>query len=101
MAVTVAIINNFILNSRFTFKESRQLSGFDKVKSLGLFLIYSVAIIYFQSYWLELGVKLIGVGHLKENLIVISGMVVGSFLNYFIYSRIVWRERTQDDGRVI
>ena len=93
IAVTAAIINNFILNSRFTFKQTQRLSGFDKVKSLSIFVIYSIGIIYFQSYWLEWGVKLIGSGHLKENLIVISGMVVGSVLNYFIYSRIVWRER--------
>lgn len=92
LAVTVAIINNFILNGLFTFKESRKLSGFDKIKSLSLFVIYSIAIIYFQSFWLEWGVKILGAGHLKENLIVMTGMVIGSFLNYFIYSRIVWRQ---------
>lgn len=94
MAVTIAIINNFILNSRFTFKQRQRLSRLNQFKSFGLFIVYSIAIIYFQSYWLEWGVKLLGAGPIKENLIVIVGMVIGSFLNYFIYSRVVWRSLT-------
>lgn len=49
--------------------------------------------IYFQSYWLILGVSLVGAGAAKENLIMIAGMVVGSVLNYLTYSRIVWRDK--------
>jgi dolichol-phosphate mannosyltransferase len=93
LAVTMAIVNNFILNSRFTFKHRQRSSGYHQVKSLALFLVYSISVVYMQSYWLDLGVRLFGPGHIKENLIIVTGMIMGSFLNYFIYSRLVWRER--------
>ena len=93
IAVTAAIVNNFILNSCFTFKHRRAVSKLHQAKSLGVFLAYSVSIIYLQSYWLDLGVKYLGTGRLRENLIVVTGMILGSFLNYFIYSRVVWREK--------
>lgn len=91
LAVTVAIVNNFMLNSRFTFKKRQSLSKRNRLKSFSVFVFYSISMIYFQSYWLQWGVKLIGAGAVKENLLVIMGMVIGSFLNYFIYSRVVWR----------
>ena len=94
IAVTLAIMNNFILNSRFTFKHRQSASRVHQVKSLSVFLAYSVSIIYLQSYWLDLGVKYLGTGPLRENLIVVTGMVLGSFLNYFIYSRVVWPDPT-------
>lgn len=94
IAVTLAIINNFILNSRFTFKHRRPVSRMHQAKSLTVFLAYSVSIIYLQSYWLDLGVKYLGAGVMRENLIVVTGMILGSFLNYIIYSRVVWRDRS-------
>jgi dolichol-phosphate mannosyltransferase len=93
LAVTAAIVNNFILNSRITFKHHQRVSRAQKAKALTVFLAYSVGMIYFQSYWLLLGVSLVGAGAAKENLIMISGMVVGSVLNYLTYSRIVWRDK--------
>ena len=36
---------------------------------------------------------LFGEGVLKENGIIFTGMILGSFLNYVVYSRIVWREQ--------
>ena len=93
IAVTAAIINNFLLNSHFTFKNSSPVSHVKKVKSLAIFLVYSVAFVFLQSYWLHLGIELIGSGVLKENLILVAGMLVGSFLNYFVYSRIIWGQK--------
>ena len=92
IAVTAAIINNFLLNSHFTFKQRQRISHYNKAKSMAIFLAYSVAFIYLQSYWQAAGVALLGEGVLKENGIIFTGMILGSFLNYFIYSRIVWRE---------
>lgn len=91
IAVTVAIVNNFLLNSHFTFKQRQRISHYKKARSMAIFLAYSVAFIYLQSYWQAAGVALFGEGILKENSIIFVGMVLGSFLNYFIYSRIVWR----------
>jgi dolichol-phosphate mannosyltransferase len=90
IAVSAAIVNNFILNGLFTFKESSPVSHVDKVKSLLVFFVYSVGYIFLQSAWLAAGVKLLGTGLVRENGLLVTGMIFGSFLNYFIYSRIVW-----------
>jgi len=49
-----------------------------------------------QTYWLDFGIKYLGDGSLKENLIIISGMFLGSLLNYLIYSRLIWRKKFLD-----
>lgn len=92
IAVTAAIINNFILNSQFTFNKNLTTPHVNKIKSFIIFLAYSLLFIVLQSYWLQIGIKLIGSGVFKENMILISGMIFGSFLNYFIYSRLVWSQ---------
>lgn len=90
LAVTAAIVNNFILNNHLTFKK-RSLNN--QLKPLLFFTGYSVLMILLQSNWVQLATHYLGTGYLKENLIVASGIVVGSFLNYFFYSRIVWRKK--------
>lgn len=93
IAVVAAIINNFILNNRFTFKNNRAASFFQKLWALGLFVGYSMLMVGFQSYWLDLGIKFVGAGYLKENITMISGIIVGSFLNYITYSNLIWRRK--------
>ncbi|MFZ4076377.1 MAG: glycosyltransferase family 2 protein [Legionellaceae bacterium] len=93
-AVTAAIVNNFFLNSYFTFKEKAQISKRQKIKAFSLFLMYSVLMIQLQSYWIDCGVSLFGRGLLKENLMLMMGMGMGSIFNYFIYSRWVFRRTT-------
>ncbi len=93
IAVTAAIINNFILNSYFTFNKRPPVSHIDKAKSLVIFVAYSVGFVFLQSYWLQIGIRMIGAGVIKENFILVTGMIFGSLLNYFIYSRLVWGSR--------
>jgi dolichol-phosphate mannosyltransferase len=95
IAVSMAIVNNFILNSRFTFKHRVHDSPIQKAKALGVFLAYSLSVIAVQSYGLSWGVHVFGAGALRENLFVLAGMVLGSLLNYAVYSRIVWRAPKQ------
>jgi len=93
IAVTVAILNNYLLNSRFTFKSKISINRLIKIKSLILFVGYSLFMIGLQTYWLDLGIKYFGDGSLKENMIIVSGMFLGSLLNYLIYSRLIWRKK--------
>jgi dolichol-phosphate mannosyltransferase len=93
MAIIIAIISNFALNNRYTFKRMFKVPRYQKIKSLSLFTGYSVLMIILQSYWLHLGIKYFGTGFLSENLSIFSGMIVGSFFNYLTYSRLIWRER--------
>lgn len=93
IAVLAAIINNFILNHRVTFKDMHLIDLSHKVKAFGLFIVYSLLMILIQSYWLKLGVSYLGEGYITENLLVVMGALLGSILNYFIYSRLIWRAK--------
>lgn len=90
LAVSAAIVNNFVLNHQFTFRK-RQMN--QRVKSFIFFLGYSAFMVGFQSLWVRLGTQYFGTGYLKENLIMLSGVILGSVLNYLCYSRLIWRER--------
>ncbi|HIF0232334.1 TPA: glycosyltransferase family 2 protein [Legionella pneumophila] len=92
IAVSIAILNNYILNNRITFKKCILNN---QLKSIFIFAIYSIFTIIFQSKWAQLGVNYFGGGYIKENLIIAVGIVIGSFLNYIFYSRIIWNNKSQ------
>lgn len=93
LAVLAAIINNFILNNRYTFKSTSNWRRSHKIKRATRFLLYSMAIIYLQSNWVRIGVIYLGDGLLCENILLLTSLVFVSFLNYFTYSRHIWPER--------
>jgi len=90
-AVIAAILCNFALNNRFVFRKRLGKKRFQKISSLGLFLGYSALMINVQSYWLSFGVHIFGQGYIKENLLMMTGIVLGSFLNYKLYSGVIWK----------
>lgn len=90
LAVIAAIINNFLLNNKFTFS-NRKVN--QRPKRFGYFIGFSMLMVAAQSYWVDYGVKLFGAGLLKENLIIGAGIFAGSILNYFFYSRVIWRQK--------
>lgn len=92
VSVAVAILNNYLLNNRFTFKHPSSWKLSDKIRSVCLFSGYSVTMIIAQSYWLYLITKLIGTGLYKENLVLLTGIMLGSLLNYLVYSRMIWQQ---------
>lgn len=93
IAIGFAVINNFTLNTKFTFKHKDKYSRSSLLRSLLLYLSYSVFMLYFQAYWLKFWIQMAGAGLLKENLIMFGGIVLCSILNYFIYSRFIWKPR--------
>lgn len=93
IAVMAAIINNFILNNQYTFKNRTKQQW---VKSFSFFIGYSLLMISFQSNFVHLATDYFGAGYLKENLFMLVGVVLGSVLNYFFYSRLIWRKRSTE-----
>jgi dolichol-phosphate mannosyltransferase len=92
ISVLAAIINNYFLNGRFTFKCNVKIRRLEMCKRLIGFFIYSGLMIYFQSYLLKLGIEYIGAGTIHENTLLALAMSLSSLLNYFIYSRHIWPE---------
>lgn len=90
IAVTAAIMNNFLLNNKYTF----QKRNVDKsLKRFGYFLGFSILMVVAQSHWIDYGVRNLGGGLIKENFIVACGVITGSVLNYLFYSRLLWAKK--------
>ncbi|MCX7116794.1 MAG: glycosyltransferase family 2 protein [Legionellales bacterium] len=92
IAIMAAIANNFVLNNRFTFRDSPLASRHRKIKALGLFVGYSVLMVAFQSYWLHVSLSTFGAGYLKENITMATGILIGSLFNYVTYTRLIWHK---------
>lgn len=94
LAVLSAILSNFTLNHRFTFKKSL-IKKTSQLKSASTFIAYSLFMIGIQSYWLQLGIKYLSASTINENLIMASGIILGSIINYFTYTRFIWPQKKQ------
>lgn len=86
IAIIAAILNNYLLNNKYTFKHASP-----RLKSFFWFISYSILMVEVQSHWLDFTVRYWGTGFLKENILMAFGMILGSILNYFYYSRCVWQ----------
>ena len=91
-AVLFAIINNYFLHQRFTFQiKQKLLNGFAYKKIIN-FILYSSIMVYFQSEFMQIGLLYLGHGALQENSLFFMGVILGSLLNYFIYSRFLFKQ---------
>lgn len=90
-AVTAAIVNNFTLNHYFTFKNRRLGMRLKKLPAMSFFIAYSIAMIFFQSYWLKFWTQYFGNGYIKENAFMVAGLLIGSIINYVIYTQLIWQ----------
>ena len=92
IAASAAITNNYILNSRFTFKIPCYWTFRHKLKSFGLFVAYNSMMVFGQSYWTYALTKATGQGFFRENMVVLTGIILGSILNYLVYSKLIWEQ---------
>jgi dolichol-phosphate mannosyltransferase len=94
IGIEVAVICGFLLNNRFTFKEHtiKKGDGFLRyISKLAQYNLFSVGSMILQTLLLSIAIIIFGHGHLIENVAVFVGIILGSILNYFIYSRWLWR----------
>jgi len=85
-----AIINNYILNNLWTFKE-KKIGGVKKtISKFFQFNLTSVGALTIQSVFGPLGVKLVGV---KYDAAVLAFVVVCLVLpyNYLMYNLVIWK----------
>ena len=86
----LAIVNNFVLNNIWTFKD-KEIKGIgNTIKKFLQFNLTSVGAIIIQSILGPLGVKLVGV---QYDAIVLMVIIVGVVMpyNYIMYNIFIWR----------
>ena len=95
LAIECAIINNFLLNNQFSFKEQKiYFKQFKKMsKKFFLFNSFSMGSFSFQILLMHLSQPLIGHSRLFENGCVLVGIILGSLVNYYLYQRFVWSKK--------
>lgn len=91
-AVLGAVINNFILNNRFTFNNGLNKNHPTGLKKCLIFTVYSLFAVYLQSVCLRIGMHYFGTGVFLENSLLLTGILFISVINYFIYSRFIWTD---------
>lgn len=92
LSTELAIINNFVLNNIWTFKEDK-IKGLNKTITKFLqFNLTSAGALVIQSIVGPLGVRLVGV---KYDAFVLAFVVIFLVLpyNYFMYNRVIWRTK--------
>jgi dolichol-phosphate mannosyltransferase len=87
-SIIFAILTNFYAHGRLTFAQGGGILS----KRGGLFLIYSLFMLFLQGQWLVFGISLIGTSPIKENIIIFCGMGWGTLINYIFYKNILWRK---------
>ena len=93
IGVEVAVIMNFILNNHFTFKDQK-IKKSQRKKLIGKFIQFNIASLgsmAIQAVTVHGFIMLFGRHAMWENIGVITGILLGSVLNYFIYSRFIWK----------
>lgn len=94
LGIEAAIVTTFMLNNIFTFKDykmTRQHGAKYITKKFIQFNLCSVGSILIQTGLLALVIAILGTGFWKENITVFIGIIIGSIINYFIYSRWIWK----------
>lgn len=86
----MAIISNFILNNRWTFKE-RKISGKRQVFKLIQFNTASVGAILIQAGTVFAGTVFFGVSSYR--IFYVLGVGIGLIWNYIMYSKVIWRHK--------
>lgn len=85
----LAIVSNFILNNRWTFRQ-RRVTGWRLLPKFLQFNLTSVGAILLQAGTVWVGVSLFGVASYR--LFYILGVGLGLVWNYTMYSQVIWKK---------
>ena len=93
ISIECAVLNNFLLNNLFTFKDHK-ISRSERKKLLSKLVQFNIAScgsMIIQAALVKISTIFCGRGVLVENISMLAGIGIGSILNYFIYSRYIWK----------
>ena len=92
LADQFAIVNSFILNNRFTFKDRKFKKLTYKLKAFWKFYLIVMTTTLMQAGIVYLGTKYYGDGFLVSNLFFGLGLVIAFFINYKSQKNLVWKK---------
>ena len=90
LADQLAIINSFILNNQFTFKDRKHTKLKPIANAFGKFYIVVMVTTLIQALIVYLGTSYFGNSFYTSNFFFILGLVLTFFINYKIQKNIVW-----------
>ena len=91
LADQLAIINSFILNNRFTFKDKKYNSFFPKIKPFVKFYLIVSSTTLIQAFIVYFGNLVFGYSFAVSNIFFMIGILISFVLNYSFQKRLVWK----------
>jgi len=93
IAVELAIVSNFLINNYWTFNKDRANSIPELLLKFIPFNLASGGSIVIQWIVLILGTKFLGTSFIVDNLLTITGILIGLIWNYTMYTKLIWKKK--------
>lgn len=93
IAVEIAIVSNFLINNYWTFVKDRANSLLELIVKFIPFNLTSTGSIVIQWVVLVIGVKFLGSNFIVDNVLTITGILIGLIWNYTMYTKIIWKKK--------
>lgn len=94
LAVEAAIVSNFIFNNLWSFKDKKiEFKGLNIFSKFIQFNFFSLGSLIIQTVVMTVGIAMFGRSFIVENSLVMLGILLGLFWNYFAYSRFIWKTK--------
>lgn len=94
ISIECAIVLNFLMHNVITFRDRRIKNARKRrwLAKFGQFNVLAFGSMLVQTVTLMVGVDFFGRGLWVENGLVLVGILLGAVVNYFTFSRLVWRD---------
>lgn len=89
---TFAVTNNFLTNNFWTFQDRKKAVSPRILASYVKFYLFSMMSLGIQTMVIATSVYLLGRSNFSEWIGFLIGVFFGLFVNYLIYSRVIWKK---------
>jgi len=89
----IAMLTTFTLNNFWSFKKNKIEGSGKKITSFVIYILSSYVPIFLRSQLIKFSVSRFGDTFWVSNIAFFIGIVFGLIWNYFVYSRIIWKDK--------
>ncbi len=89
----IAMITTFLLNNFWSFKQNKIKGTSKKIFGFFIYIIFSYIPIYLRSELIKFSASMFGDTFIVSNTAFFIGIVFGLIWNFFVYSKIIWRNK--------